>query len=120
MAAAKQATKEVSPAKAALIAISDKLKGAKLINALPSEYDFCATTNDLLRVYYNVGNQEMKTFNQWKQEGKFVKKGEKGFAFWTKPMTSGKKEDGENGGEQKESSYKFFGICYLFTENQVQ
>jgi hypothetical protein len=119
MTTTKQTTKEVSPAKAALIAISDKLKGAKLINALPSEYDFCVTTNDLLRVYYNVGNQEMKTFNQWKAEGKFVKKGEKGYAFWTKPMTAGKKEDGANG-EQKESSYNFFGICYLFTESQVQ
>lgn len=72
----------------------------------------------LIDEVYQIGHLEKKTFNQWKKEGKKVKKGEKGFAIWSKPIEKPKKETPEEGEETKPE--KVWGIAYLFTELQVE
>lgn len=71
----------------------------------------------LIDEVYQIGHLEKKTFNQWKQEGKKVKKGEKGFAIWSKPIEKKKPEPTE--GEETKPG-KIWGIAYLFTELQVE
>lgn len=79
--------------------------------------------NSLLRKYYaevlKAGNT-FKSFNSWRSEGKKVKKGEKGYLFWTKPLTFLKKEDLEKEGKEEGKPANFFAYCFLFTEKQVE
>lgn len=64
----------------------------------------------------NPDIKEMKTFNQWKQEGKFVKKGEKGFAIWGKPV----KVEREKPKKGEESEFEMFPVAFLFSNLQVK
>jgi len=115
-----ETTKTVNPAKLILSNLSDDLKLAQKMGQLPTQFDNCETCNDLLRVYYKIDHLECKTFNQWKAEGKMVKKGEKGFCFWTAPLQGKTKTTDAATQETTENKYKFFSICYLFTQLQVQ
>jgi hypothetical protein len=76
------------------------------------------TINELLKsdIYQIEG--EIKTFNQWKKSGKIVKKGEKGYLFFTKPIVADKKKEEEDLICHKDI-YDFFGHCYLFSSSQV-
>lgn len=69
------------------------------------------TINEALKeLFYN--NQELKTYNEWKDEGKTVKKGEKALLLWGSPRRVPQAdEDGE---------YRFFPICHVFSAIQVE
>jgi len=75
--------------------------------------------NDLILAEYQqaTGAQEFKTFKQWKEEGLKVKKGEKGFPVFSKPV-KGKKDEETQEGEKK--GPKYFHTAYLFNEMQVE
>ncbi len=68
---------------------------------------------------------EFKTFKQWKDEGKLVKKGEKGFTVWTRPLNSKKIEGEIKKGTRKpgeistEDFSNFYGMAYIFHNYQV-
>lgn len=65
----------------------------------------------LLNYIYQTGDaNEFKTFQEWKQEGFQVKKGEKAFVVWGKPQDL-KKEEGEK--------VVFYPVSYLFSDKQV-
>jgi hypothetical protein len=96
-----------------LAALSIDLKNAQKLGDFPDTEN----VNQALKLYYKILNVEAKTFHQWKSEGKKVKKGEKGFAVWSSPKVGVKKKEAE---QQSEESYKFWNICYLFTETQVE
>lgn len=57
---------------------------------------------------------EFKTFGQWKQEGKTIKKGSKAYVVWGQPRKTPQTESPE---EPKE--YQYWPICYLFSNLQV-
>ena len=47
------------------------------------------STNFLLREWYAAdGHKELKTFEQWKEQGYFVRKGEKALLLWGHPKPS--------------------------------
>lgn len=46
------------------------------------------TCNQLLRECYNMLNAELKTFDQWKEEGAHVRKGQHAYLFWGTPITN--------------------------------
>jgi hypothetical protein len=121
MSTAKKEVREISQGKRELIELSGSLKTAQEFNQLPKQFENCVTTNDLLKVYYSEKSEmfspEMKTFNQWKQEGKIVRKGEHGFKFWTAPIKA--KGNVEIEGTTEEKKYSFFNVCYLFSDKQV-
>jgi hypothetical protein len=58
---------------------------------------------------------EFKTFGQWKQEGKTIKKGSKAFVVWGQPKKVPQVEEATN--EPKE--FKYWPLCYLFSNMQV-
>lgn len=59
--------------------------------------------------------KEFKTFNQWKEEGATVRKGEKAFLIWGQPRRGEQVPEGSNEPEE----YKYWPMCYLFANTQV-
>lgn len=77
--------------------------------------------NELLRDYYAAGGHDtLKTFDEWKKAGYYVRKGEKALLFWGRPKNT-KKADEANTPEEATDEEKadFFPLCYLFSSNQV-
>lgn len=79
-------------------------------------------------IYTNEENTEFKTFNQWKEDGSTVKKGEKAFLIWGQPRNGSKNHESQeqptastpmSAEEQEGSIYEFFPLCYLFSNAQV-
>ena len=81
-------------------------------------YTGIGNNNEALRAYYIAQNpaiNQFLTFGEWKKKGYNVKKGSKGFTFWSSPIKGTKeKPDGET------QETKFFKVCYLFTNLQVE
>jgi hypothetical protein len=75
--------------------------------------------NDILLIQYKAetGATTFKTFKQWKETGKIVKKGERGYPVFSRPIGVIKAEKGK---ETTPAENKYFGTCYLFNELQVQ
>lgn len=108
--------KKVNEARAYLKEISKIAK--ELVKS--EQYD---TVNEAIRFeIYQLHNKELKTFKQWLEDGKCVKKGEKGFVFWGAPKAKKTKNKEVAPAEPmtEEEEEKFFPICYLFSEDQVQ
>jgi hypothetical protein len=81
-------------------------------------YTGIGNNNEALKSYYCAQNPEITTFAtfaEWKKKGYNVKKGSKGFIFWSSPIKTTKEQPD---GETKEG--KFFKVCYLFSNCQVQ
>lgn len=78
------------------------------------------TLNSFIVEHYQkqLKNGEFFTFYQWKDKGKTIKKGEKGFPIWGQPLGH-RPEDKEKNGEPDPNDFKYFPICYLFHESQV-
>lgn len=64
-------------------------------------------------VYNDKENHTFKTFNQWISEGYKIIKGSKAYPIWAKPRKGQSTEKGEK------DEYKYFPICYLFSNTQV-
>ena len=76
----------------------------------------------MITVYNPKGKLEYKKFNDWKAEGKTVKKGEKAIFVWGQPTGIQKQKEalqkGENFDAENEELGKF-PICFLFSNLQV-
>jgi hypothetical protein len=70
----------------------------------------------ITRYIYGI-KSELKTFKQWKDEGRRIKKGSKSYILWGRPVRSKKKETET---EPESKNYKFFPIVYLFSAEQVE
>jgi hypothetical protein len=84
-----------------------------------SETGFVPPLNHFIKKIYNLENSELKTFNAWKAEGFIVKKGEKGFVFFSAPRVTSKKVEMANGGNFEAKEERFF-TCHLFASSQVE
>jgi len=72
------------------------------------------TINEGLKQIYSLqGYSNLKTFEQWKREGKQVKKNEKAIYLWRRQSTFIINENGE----RKEITY--FPLLAVFSEQQV-
>jgi len=69
-------------------------------------------------IYKDDTNQQFKTFNQWKADGFFVKKGEKAFLVWGRPTKEQKAEEGKEPSAEDEGI--FYPLAFLFSNAQVQ
>ena len=75
----------------------------------------CVTINEGLIDTYSKGNElEFNTFKQWKEKDFQVKKGSKAFAVWGKPRKVPVPDS------DKDDEFKFWPICYLFSQDQVE
>jgi len=80
---------------------------------------FVPPLNHFIKKIYNLENSELKTFKAWKAEGFVVKKGEKGFVFFSAPRVTTKKVETANGGNFEAKEERFF-TCHLFSSSQVE
>ena len=65
------------------------------------------SNNQLLRECYNLMDSELMTYEQWKEQGAYVRRGEHAYLFWGSPITT-------------ETGYKFCPIQFLFSREQVR
>lgn len=74
-----------------------------------------ATVNAAIidRIYRTENHQTFKSFNEWLAEGFKVKKGEKAFVIWGKPLKAQKNSP-------EEVRYDFFPLSYIFSNAQVE
>ena len=121
--------KKINPKRDKLIKLSiqarkikeEKINKAKTENELM--YWQSRGINDILiETFYKTPEiKEFKTFNEWKREGKIIKKGEKSSLVWGMPRKATEKIKAiEPNKEDKENPYKFWPICYLFSDKQVK
>lgn len=78
--------------------------------------------NELLREFYaSAGHTELKTFDQWKEAGFFVRKGEKAILLWghPKPSRQAKEAAKQAGKPEEEAENDFYPLAYLFSNKQV-
>lgn len=81
------------------------------------------TPNELLREYYaQAGHKELKTFNEWKKEGYYIRKGEKAILLWGKPKPSrlSKEIAKMEGKPEEEAENDFYPLAYLYSNKQVE
>lgn len=80
------------------------------------------TPNELLREYYaQAGHTELKTFDEWKQAGFYIRKGEKAILLWghPKPSRQAKEAAKQEGKPEEEAENDFYPLAYLFSNQQV-
>lgn len=75
------------------------------------------SVNDALIDMYkreNANITEFKTLKEWSKAGKRVKKGSKSYVVWARPKEIHKPE-----AQTEEKKMKYFPMCYLFSNEQV-
>ena len=78
--------------------------------------------NELLREYYaQAGHTELLTFDEWKQAGFYIRKGEKAILLWghPKPSRQAKQAAKQAGKPEEEAKNDFYPLAYLFSNKQV-
>lgn len=65
------------------------------------------TCNQLLRECYNLVDAEFHTYDEWKEQGAFVRKGQHAYLFWGAPITN-------------EQGVRYFPVEFRFSREQVQ
>jgi len=75
------------------------------------------TLNSIIIEFFYIknGHTDFRTFKEWTREGKRVKRGEKGFIIWGRPLGVIKQEREE---PTSEEDNKFFPISHLFSNMQ--
>ncbi len=82
-----------------------------------------ASLNQALIHHYKTQNSEITdfhSFKHWVLQGYKVKKGEKGYAIWTKPIHKNSSPEQPNPQNPTEHQYNVFGMCYVFSNLQVE
>ncbi len=97
--------------RAELIARTRPLQAARKSGLLP--WAELPTVNACLEMIYSgeTGQTEWKTFLGWKEAGFSVRKGEKGFTIWGRPIECQTAD---------EKALEFFPVSYLFHAGQVE
>lgn len=113
---------QAQEAREKLITLSAEIKlQAALIAAMTGKE---LTVNQGLVMHYQIksGCKDFRTFYQWKDAGFKVKKGAESFRVWGSPIkATSKVEQGEGEGEEAaEDKYKYWPMCCLFNESQVE
>jgi hypothetical protein len=73
----------------------------------------------IVEVFYKPeGHNELYTFNQWKEKGFAVRKGEKALFVWGSPVDRNKDSKGNKIDPEKDEE-EFYPLCFLFSNKQV-
>lgn len=123
---AKQGKRPIDIARDTLITLSNEVKD------LVEDGTFPTINTAIMETLYKDGNHlTFNTFLRWKKLGKSVKKGEKAFLLWSKPIRTGEAKQTEETAQNEEAEnvllspeeeavYKYYGIAYLFSNAQVE
>jgi hypothetical protein len=109
--------------RAELSAICKPIVTARKAGLFP--FALLPTVNACLEMMYSAqtGQKEWGTFHTWKKRGFMVKKGEKGFSIWGRPIEAdGKQHDAGEAlaeGTDSEDKFSFFPLSHIFHAGQV-
>ena len=103
-----------------LIEVSQSLRLAETMGLLDDKYIFAETMNEKLLIHYGIEKLQINTYKGWLENGFQVKKGERSFHIWSKPIRAKKKNESTETEEKDEKSFKFWNIAYVFTSEQVE
>ena len=79
----------------------------------------CCSVNEGLKIIYGQqGHNELKRYDEWTAEGKQVRRGEKALLLWGSKRQANKQEVTAEDTTENDK-YKFFPICYVFSNLQV-
>ncbi len=79
----------------------------------------CKTVNEGLRlIYQKEGHSNLKSFFEWKKEGRNIKKGEEALLLWATPKQIKKALKDKTDG-QDDITTQYFPVVYLFSESQT-
>ncbi len=93
---------------------------SRAVAPLVERGEFSSINAAIIETHYKKeGHEEFNTFDQWKEKGFSVKKGEKAFFIWAKPLNA-LKEEKEGKTPETEEGAKFFPLCFLFSNKQVR
>lgn len=101
-----------NPRRAELKAISSSLSMLKKEGAIET------INQGLKELYKNQGHRVLKSFREWKKEGKSVRKGERALLLWGRPKQTVITKAIESG-KNEEEILDFFPLAYVFSENQI-
>lgn len=101
----KDQERKKNPKREKLKQLSQQVKPAVL------EGEFETVNEALIDLYEDNENQEFHTFHDWKKQGKKILKGSAAFVIWGKPRKVAQAED--------DDEYKYWPVCYLFSNAQV-
>lgn len=102
-----------------LSALSRELKAVAQMEGIEE------SVNSLLLAYYKrqFSASDLRTFDQWKEAGYIVKKGQTSFMIWATPKaTKAEKErvaEAKAKGEHATEKEDYFPVCHLFDISQV-
>ena len=127
----KKINSETLAARQALIAMSQEAQDMMEMAEGGMELDGfegCEKVNDFLLVMHQqaTGCEMFKTFHDWKKAGYRVKKGSKSYRVWGSPLKAKKQGEEQQAKPETESksdaekTFKFWPMCSLFTESQVE
>lgn len=85
------------------------------VKPLVESGDFDNVNQAIIQTYKDqFGFTDLKTFHQWKAEGKSVMKGEKAYVVWGSPQQIAHPDP-----DAEEDEMEYFPLCYLFSDQQV-
>jgi hypothetical protein len=111
---------QAQEAREKLIILSAEIKyQAAVIAAMTGQM---MSVNQGLIFHYEIktGCKDFRTFHQWKEAGYKVKKGAESFRVWGSPIKATSKTELVEGDEPAEDKYKYWPMCCLFNESQVE
>ena len=92
--------------------------------------EYIPTINEMLHAYYakQADITELNTFDQWKEKGYQVRRGEKAYLFWGKPKSRQQQPTEPTDEEESEQAQQvepqtakkddYYPLCYLFDISQ--
>lgn len=96
-------------------------KLSKQVKPLIESGEFENVNEAIKALYAEQGHTDLKTFNQWKKEGKSVKKGSKALIVWGKPLERQADSDNpESEANDEDSKGSYWPITYLFSALMVE
>jgi hypothetical protein len=84
------------------------------IRQLVDEGIFEGVNEGIKASYAEEGHTELNTFKGWKEAGQQVCKGSEALLIWGSPRKT------EQGEEDEDQATKFWPVCYLFSNLQIQ
>jgi len=119
-----QKTKERNPTYSRLYELAGRARIMRNVAAETNLEALALPLNYFIKQIYNLPRDlELQTFNQWKKGGFAVKKGEKGFLFFSSPKSKSISEKETTTNKEQEinshSEPRYF-PCYLFSNEQVE
>lgn len=112
--------KPMNPNREALI---EKSILARQMREAQPELEECTINEIVIEYFYSDDEHiEFNTFNQWKRQGAVIKKGSKSFPVWGQPIKATDNKIDTTGMSEEEiekAKYKYWPICYLFSNAQV-